>query len=84
MGPDTRNRNQQTVPDLQTLILFDHVPDRLIECCDFRFQPGDYPGHGGIGRCGPLARAAAVGPLHPRRAQRLPGTYQITQLAQSG
>ena len=31
-----------------------------------------------------LARAAPVGPLHPRRAQRLAGAHQIAQLAQGG
>jgi hypothetical protein len=53
------------VPGLQILILPNGVLDYLIEGCDFRFQSGDHPGHGGVGRRGVLARAAPVGPLHP-------------------
>ena len=62
---DAGDRNQQIVPGLQILILPNGVLDRLIEGGDFRFQPGDHPGHGGVGRRGVLARAAPVGPLHP-------------------
>jgi hypothetical protein len=53
------------VPGLDSLILPNGVLDRLIEGGDFRFQPGDHPGHGGVGRRGVLARAAPVDPLHP-------------------
>ena len=84
MRRDTGNRNQQIVPGLKIFILPNGVLDRLIKGDDFRLQPGDHPGHRGIGRRTPLARAAPVGPLHPRRVQRLTGAHQIAQLAQGG
>ena len=65
MRRDAGNRNQQIVPGPQILILSNHVHDRLIERGNLRFQPGDHPGHGGIGRRTPLARAAPVGPFDP-------------------
>ena len=51
------------MPGPQILILPDGVLDRLIKGDDFRLQPGDHRGHGGIGRRTPLARAAPA--LHP-------------------
>jgi len=60
---DAGNRNQQIVPGPQILILPNRLHDRLIERGNLRFQPGDHPGHGGIGRRTPLARAAPA--LHP-------------------
>ena len=84
MRRDAGNRNQQIVLGPQILIPPDGVPDRLIERGNLRFQPGDHPGHGGVGRRGVLARAAPVGPLHPRGRHRLTGAHQIAQLAQGG
>jgi alpha-beta hydrolase superfamily lysophospholipase len=67
------------VPGPQFPVLTNGVLDRLIECRDFRFQPGDHPGHGGVGRRGVLARAA---PHSTRDA--LSASRQIAQLAQGG
>ena len=84
MCADAGNRNQQIVPGPHILILFHRVLDRLIEGGDFRFQAGNHPSHRGISHRGFLARGAPVGPLHPRRVQRLTGAHQIAQLAQGG
>ena len=84
MRRDTGNRDQRIVPGPQILILPDGVLDRLIKGDDFRLQPGDHRGHGGVGRRAPLARVAPVGPLHPGGRQRFAGAHQITQLAQGG
>ena len=77
MRRDAGNRNQQIVPGPQILILSNHVHDRLIERGNLRFQPGDHPGHGGIGRRTPLARAA---PHSTREA--VSASRQIAQLTQ--
>jgi alpha-beta hydrolase superfamily lysophospholipase len=67
------------VPGLQILVLPNGVLDYLIEGGDFRFQPGDHPGHGGVGRRGVLARAAPHSTRDTFSASR-----QIAQLAQGG
>jgi hypothetical protein len=46
------------VLDPQILILPDGMRDRLIERGNLRLQPGDHPGHRGVGRRALLARAA--------------------------